>query len=56
MYDQCGLLPLTHCVMTGKLLSFVHLILLLYKSEILFLGKTLQDTWIKGDLFFLYAY
>lgn len=31
MYDQCGLLPLTHCVMTGKLLSFQHLILLLYK-------------------------
>lgn len=55
MYDQCGLLPLTHCVMTGKLLSFLHLDLLLYKWEILFPSKTLWDPWIKGD-YFLYAY
>lgn len=52
MYDQCGLLPLTHCVMTGKLLSFLHLVLLLYKWEILFSSKTLWDPWIKGDYFF----
>lgn len=31
MYDQRGLLPLTHCATTGKLLSFLHLLLLFHK-------------------------
>lgn len=52
MYDQRGLLPLTHSVMTGKLLCFLHLVLLLYKWEILFPSETLRDPWIKGDFFF----